>query len=298
MAVIVLNPRLREELIHVGIVETNIDKGRRVADLILNRPEKLNAFNAELVSAFNEAFASLAANEDISCIIIRGNGRAFSAGYDLSANLEQAPQQQAPTLDAWRGMRERLQGWFAVRQAPVGVVAAVHGYCMGAAQMLATMSDVRVVAEDSVFGWAGTRGGAGWLGPAMAFFGHHGRAREMELRYGRFNGKQAWEIGWANYAVPESDVIPLANDIADEIARTPRELLEVKKAAMNYVLDVQGFDKVIMAAAQWDSIAPSSASSANMRAHVKEVGLRQALREDADLRLSRTTLNRVTGMYQ
>jgi enoyl-CoA hydratase len=282
----------------MGIIEVKIDKGRHVADLILNRPEKLNAFSQELVTAFNETFAELAANEDISCVVISGNGRAFSAGYDMAAGVEAPPASQRSTLDDWKGMKERLAGWFAVRQSPVGVVAAVHGHCYGAAQMLATMSDVRVVAEDCHFGWAGVRGGAGWLGPAMAFFGHYGRAREMELRYGRFNGRQAWDIGWANYAVPEDEVLPLAHEIADEIARTPRELLEVKKAAMNYVLDVQGFDKVIQAAAQWDSIAPHSASAEANRAHTKEVGLRQALQEDAELRRSRTRLNKVTGMYQ
>ena len=69
-----------------------LDKQDRVGTLTLNRPEKLNAMNPTLLGEFSEAIASVGADEEIKVLIIRGAGRAFSAGYDLSR---------------WRGRKNR-----------------------------------------------------------------------------------------------------------------------------------------------------------------------------------------------
>jgi enoyl-CoA hydratase len=282
----------------MSLVEIEIDSKVKVADLFLNRPEKLNAFNPQLIQDFTEGLDSLVANPDVSCIVVSGRGRAFSTGYDMSRRdrpVDERPS--APSIVAgWQGAKAGIHTWLHVRDVPIPVISAVHGYAFGAAQMLATNSDIVVVADDAIFGWAGVRGGGGWLGPAMAFYGHHRRAREMELRYGRFTGKQAWEIGWANYSVPAEEVLPLAHELAEEVARTPRETLAIKKAAMNLVLDNMGYRQVIDQAGAWNTIAHRSEQSAVGDAHVDEVGLRAALREDAELRASRKLLNRVTGM--
>jgi enoyl-CoA hydratase/carnithine racemase len=283
----------------MSLVEISIDSKVKVADLFLNRPEKLNSFSPQLIKDFTEGLDSLVANPEVSCIVVSGRGRAFSTGYDMS--VRDAPKDERPganqsIVTAWQNAKQGIQTWLHVRDVPIPVIAAVHGYAFGAAQMLATNSDVCVVADDAIFGWAGVRGGGGWLGPAMAYYGHHRRAREMELRYGRFTGKQAWEIGWANYSVPAEEVLPLAHEIAEEIARTPRETLAIKKAAFNLVLDNMGYRQVIDAAAAWNTIAHRSEQSSVGDSHVDEVGLRAALREDADFRASRKLLNRVTGM--
>jgi enoyl-CoA hydratase len=116
------------------------------------------------------------------------------------------------------------------------------------------------------------------------------------LRYGRLTGTQAWEMGWANYAVPAHDVLPLAHELAEEIGRTPRDTITVKKAAMNYVLDNEGYRRVIEAAGIWGTLAHGGLEVAERDAHLDEVGLRAALREDAEIRARHVLLNRVTGL--
>lgn len=263
-----------------ALVQVSIDPETRIADLVLNRPEKLNAFNPALVTAFREAFHGLEQNEDVSCILLRGAGRAFSVGYDLNSSIERRAGRAEPEtpLDDWRNMHQQdRSAWLAVRESLTPVVAAVHGYCLGAAAMLATCSDVVVVSDDVLIGWASVRGGGGWLGPAMSYYLGPRKARELELRYGRITGADACTWGWANYSVEESAVLDTAREIAVDIARTPRELLQIKKSSMNLAQDSHRFAETLGAGAMWDAIAHYSAAGRHTSETVNALGLRAAI---------------------
>src|SRR5258708_844822 len=122
----------------MSLVEIEIDSKVKVADLFLNRPEKLNAFNPQLIKDFTEGFDSLVANPDVSCIVISGRGRAFSTGYDMSRRDQPVDERpSSPSIvAAWQGAKAGINIWLHVRDVPIPVISAVHGYAFGPAQVL------------------------------------------------------------------------------------------------------------------------------------------------------------------
>ena len=108
-----------------------IERRGRVAILSFNRPRVLNAFDGPLVEATTKAMAELSADENVLAIVVRGEGRAFSAGFDLKAGAATAGQR---TLSDWRRMLEADFAFImAFWECPKPTIAAIHGYCIGGA---------------------------------------------------------------------------------------------------------------------------------------------------------------------
>jgi enoyl-CoA hydratase len=248
-----------------------------VGHLILNRPGKLNALSAGLLARFDEVLADLAARPEVRCIIIRGAGRAFSAGYDLGASrADPAPAPGSP--GDWAAIRAGIERWLRVWQCPKPVIAAVHGYCLGGATQLAVCCDLTVTARDAVIGWPSMPLGAGLLGQTSAWLIGPKKAKELSFIAGStMTGTEAHQLGWANYAVDAPEVLGRAGQLAALIARTPAELLALKKRAINKMMDLQGFSEAILSGAEFDALAHASPSAAAMRAKIEELGWRAAV---------------------
>ena len=102
-----------------------LDKQDRIGTLTLNRPEKLNAMSPALLEEFSEAIETVSTDDDIKVLIIRGAGRAFSAGYDLAGGGG------GKTVDADRTeLQKMIERWLSLRELPKPVIAMVHGYCL------------------------------------------------------------------------------------------------------------------------------------------------------------------------
>lgn len=254
--------------------------------LVLHRPGKLNALTGELLSQFDAALDELLAATAVRCIIVRGAGSSFSAGYDIGAGKSPAglgpgsatDEAAAPSSVAdWASIRAGIERWLRVWHCVKPVIAAVHGYCLGGATQLAVCCDLTVVASDAVIGWPALPLGAGLLGPTSAWLIGPKKAKELSFIAGsRMTGAEAHQLGWANCAVPEDQVLPTAARLADLIGRTPPELLALKKQAINKVMEVQGFSAAVMAGAEFDALAHASADARAVRAKMKELGWRAA----------------------
>jgi enoyl-CoA hydratase len=104
------------------------------------------------------------------------------------------------------------------------------------------------------------------------------KAKEMSYVVGsRMSGQEAADWGWANYAVPADEVLERAERLARVIARTPTELLQVKKRAINRVMDMQGFSEMVMFGAEFDAIAHDSAAVDATRDEIREHGLKETI---------------------
>jgi 2-(1,2-epoxy-1,2-dihydrophenyl)acetyl-CoA isomerase len=123
---------------------------RSIVTLTMNRPERLNALNNELSSVLNEALGRIAADESVNVVILTGAGRAFCAGGDLAVigagRSAGSVEQLAPIL------RAGMQAVLKLRTMPQPVIAAVNGAAAGAGMNLALAADIRVAAEEAVFG--------------------------------------------------------------------------------------------------------------------------------------------------
>src|SRR4051794_33803105 len=126
-----------------------------VRHVVLNRPEKRNAFNDELVLAVGAALRAAADDPEVRCVVLRGAGPMFSSGMDLGS------------LAALAGQPERLRGfrsailaaWNLPEEMAKPTVCAIHGACIGGALELALACDLRVIAADAVVGLPRTRVG-------------------------------------------------------------------------------------------------------------------------------------------
>jgi enoyl-CoA hydratase/carnithine racemase len=194
--------------------------------LTLNRPEKLNALNFEL-------FKSLAAHVDfiaenvqaIGCVLLCGAGRSFCAGNDLS--------DLAGVFEGGDGSHFRSATVERLANLPMPVVAAVQGHCLTGGLELALAADIIIAAESAKFG--DTHGKWDLVpvwGLSQRLPRRIGRAKALEMSFTArsFGGRQAAEMGLANFCVPDADLMSAAAAFATEVlANSWRSSRAIKK---------------------------------------------------------------------
>jgi enoyl-CoA hydratase len=196
---------------------------RREGDILvltMNRPGRLNAVSLPLYERLDAALEPERDGADgIRAIALTGAGRAFSVGADLKAHGEADPTPEQRRAYVRLGQRVNLR----LQRAPVPVVAAVNGHAIGAGLELALSADLVVVAREARLRFPevalGTfvGGGVTYTLPARVGLA---RAREL-LLLGRFmSGSEAAEMGLANFVAPQDEVLPLAMEVARELAAT------------------------------------------------------------------------------
>lgn len=248
-----------------------------VAYITFNRPEKLNAFSADMLGAFMSALDRAEADDSVRVVILRGAGRAFSAGYDIVPAPGTPKKERTITSD-----RENIQGligkWLRVYEFPKPVIAQVHGYCIAGATMLAICADITIVAKDAKIRWPSLPIGAGLISTMWTWLVGPKKAKELSFVAGsEVSGADACDWGWANRAVDEADLERETYKLARAIAATPSDLLRIKKLAINRVMDVQGFRTAAEFGAEWDAIGHFSEGAKSMSAKIREMGLRDAI---------------------
>jgi enoyl-CoA hydratase len=254
------------------------ERSGAVVEVILNRPEKLNAFDHEMLTLFSDEIGQIARDESISCVILRGEGRCFSVGFDVDRK-DADHRGQRNTYDDWARLRGNLDRWLAVWDLPVPVIAAVHGYCMGGATMLSVCADITLLSSDATIGWPSMPLGGGLLSPVSLWLIGPKKARELSYLAGSsLTAAEAHQLGWANSVVEPEDLIGRARAMSAAIAKTPRSLLRLKKLAINRVMDVQGFRQAFYFGAEWDAIAHTPADNEDNLASIREHGLKEAIR--------------------
>src|SRR5947207_7413377 len=128
----------------MGLVEIE-DRGA-VRHIVMNRPEKRNALNGDLIQALGHAFEEVAADDPVRVVVVRGEGPMFSSGMDVGGLNELSKDPS--------GLREFrdpiLRWWNLLEEMPKPTIAQIHGACIGGAMELALAADFRVMAEDAV----------------------------------------------------------------------------------------------------------------------------------------------------
>lgn len=245
--------------------------------LVLNREERLNALSAQLLAEFSDALRVLAEDDETRVIVIRGAGRAFSAGYDW------APEGTSVQDHEIVADHDRLVGninrFLDIWEHPKPVIAAVHGYCLAGATQLCVCCDITVVAEDAIIGLPALPAGGGYITPMWVPLVGPKRAKQMAFVPGsRITGAVAAEWGWANYAVPADELESNVRQLALKIAKVPPAILHMKKVSINRVADVMGFRTVATMGAETDALLHQSAAAQQLRESIRSLGLKEAIR--------------------
>ncbi|HEX3279071.1 MAG TPA: enoyl-CoA hydratase/isomerase family protein [Thermoleophilaceae bacterium] len=197
------------------------DRGA-VRHLVLNRPEKRNALNAEAIGDLGAAIEAAAADPDVRVVVLRGEGAMFSSGMDLN-DLRDLSENPA----GLRAFRRPLLGfWNLLEEMPKPTVCQIHGAALGGAFELSLACDFRTMAEDAVAGIMEVRigllpdvGGCSRL-PAIVGLGH---AKELIMTGKVIDGREAHRIGFANRVAPAAELDAATDALVNELlACAPR----------------------------------------------------------------------------
>jgi enoyl-CoA hydratase/carnithine racemase len=255
----------------VGHIDVSVEK--RVAELTLNRPEKLNAMNAAMQNELMDTLEELQADRAVSCVLLRGTGRAFSVGYDLN-DIDEAREHNGPVED-WARLVANTQRWINVWDFPKPIVSAVHGHCLAGAAFMVAMTDIVVVADDLVVAWARVPLGGGWLTPVFTHLVGARKAYELStIRGSEMTGREAADLGWANYSLPADQVLSKARALASQVARVPVDLLILNKKAKKAAMERMGFRDAITSGIETNVIAHFSPGGTYVRNKLHELGIK------------------------
>jgi len=206
-----------------------------IVRLTLNRPDVLNAVNLQMRDELWSAFHAFRDDPDARVLIVRGAGRAFSAGADIS-EFGTAPSY----VEARRARRER-DLWGLLLHLPKPVIAAVHGYALGAGCELSLLCDLRVASEDAMFGlpevalgYIPSAGGTQTLPRAIA----PGVALHMILTGDPIDAQEAYRRKLVQRVVPRDGLAAAADGWARALAARPARALSYAKEAVVRGLDL------------------------------------------------------------
>lgn len=252
-----------------------------VAWLTLDRPHRLNAMDDRLLAELDHAFDALHGTSN-RVVVVRGAGRAFCAGYDLAADSEEIgyATSRGPVHDRDR-LLSNIELWTRIWRHEQPVIAAVHGYCIGGGAQLASMCDITVVAEDAQIQSSPSLPiGGGYLSPLWVHLVGPKRAKLMSFDAGRtISGAKAAAWGWAAEAVPAAELEEYVRDLAYSIARTPGNLLRLKKEAINRVVEMEGLITYARTGAETDALLHLTPEVLEVQTWIKELGLKGAIRK-------------------
>ncbi|MEH0421301.1 enoyl-CoA hydratase [Streptomyces sp. B21-083] len=212
-----------------------------IATITLNRPEVANAQTMALLDELDGAWTRAARDEDVRVVVLKANGRHFSAGHDLK---DRWPSPDEITLE-WiydAETRRYLEYSLKWRNIPKPTIAAVQGKCIAAGLMLCWPCDLIVAAENAEFSDPVVHMGIG----GVEYHGHTWelgprKAKEILFTGRPLTAREAEQVGMVNKVVPLDELGTAVGELASRIATMPPFGLRQAKRAVNQTLDVQGF---------------------------------------------------------
>jgi 2-(1,2-epoxy-1,2-dihydrophenyl)acetyl-CoA isomerase len=211
------------------VTELLYEIANKVATITLNRPERLNAFNAQMLDLWVEALTDARTNDDVQVIILTGAGRAFCSGGDVG-NMAAREQANAYQHKLWLQQIHRVPLTLETIDKPV--IAAMNGVAVGAGLDMALMCDLRYAAEGARFsegyvkvGLIPGDGGSYFL-PRLV-----GTARALELLWtgDSIDAAEAERIGLVNRVVPADELMPTVRALAERLANGPTVAIRTTK---------------------------------------------------------------------
>jgi methylglutaconyl-CoA hydratase len=211
---------------------------RGIATLTLNRPEKHNAFDEQLIAELTAAFGKLAADPALRAVVLRANGPNFCAGADIDWMRRMAGQGRAENLrDA-----EAMAGMFRTIDAmPVPVIARVQGAALGGGCGLICLCDIAVASTDATFAFSEVRLGIipATIGPYVLRVIGTRAARRWLLTGERFGAPRAREIGLVHEVVDEAGLDDVVNVLLEGLIKSGPEAV---RAAKQLIRELHGRD--------------------------------------------------------
>ncbi|WP_342640450.1 enoyl-CoA hydratase/isomerase family protein [Rhodoligotrophos ferricapiens] len=256
-------------------IETRTDGN--IGFIKLNRPQVLNAINKQMKQEMREALTQHMENPRVAVVVLHGEGRAFSAGFDL----KESAQADTQGNEEWR---QRLQQSFdfimQFWDAPKPSIAAVHGFCLAGAFELALACDMTVAAQGTRFGEPEVRFGSGIVALLLPWMTTPKFAAELLLTGNdQIDAERAMQMGIVNHVVPQGQELEKAVALARDMAAAAPLSVQLTRRAMHRGFEMMGMRQALLAALDTDVLieATGGPERAEFNRIRKEQGLKAAL---------------------
>lgn len=207
-----------------------------VVYLTMNRPAALNALSVDLENAIIDALEQIKESTEIRVVVLRGGGRAFSAGADLKERADGPPASVDRILDDYHNHSAFLRLWSLDKV----VIAAIHGYCLGGANHLAGLADISLIASSATLGDPEIRFGNPLLLPILPHLTGAKAARKMLYLGEYIDGHEAARLGLASGEASDEAFDRAVGDLAEQLATIPPPGIVAAKRAWNYAAERMG----------------------------------------------------------
>ena len=263
------------------------EKKGPIAYIILNRPEKMNALSPALMEELSNALEDAGWNDDnIKVIVMKGAGRCFGTGFDLTPTAVTAVQRDTAQTRArmLRMAPHSTRFWDLTWKNPKPIITQVHSFCLAASLGIVAMCDICICSEDALFGYPRVRD----LGPTFTsgltpwLLGMR-KAKEFLLTGNMFDGQEAYRLGYVNKVVPRDKLDEEVDKMAQTIAKVPAIANEYSKVLVNMAYDLMGIRTVWERSIELEAVCGTASDETSPeRAEFKrlrvEKGLKAALK--------------------
>ncbi|MEE9253919.1 MAG: enoyl-CoA hydratase [Pseudomonadales bacterium] len=206
-----------------------VSKNDFVTTVTLNRPDRLNALNMQLVNELHDVLAEEDRNDETRVIVLTGAGRAFSAGADLrpSDTDSRPPSANAPTL------AEKL--FQALSDVEKPIIASINGVAVGGGCTMTLLCDIRIASENARFQLPFTKLGicaelgSTYVLPRLIGLG---KASELVLTSKMIEAEEAGQMGLVNHVVPADKLVEVTLEMANSIAKLPPMAVRMNKRGL------------------------------------------------------------------
>jgi enoyl-CoA hydratase len=212
-----------------------------IARIVLNRPEKRNALNHQLLDDIDTAFDAAEDDQAVGVIVLSGAGPSFCAGYDLQGSYYTTPPEEGWTVSnsllTLRGIEARYE---RIWNCPKVTIAQVHGHALAAGCYLQLLCDISVASENAQLGHPAVRMGGASSMPLWQVVLGLKKARYLLLTGRVIDGREAERIGLVSLAVPAVELEATVDGIARDCLAVPADGALLNKETLNTALDILG----------------------------------------------------------
>jgi enoyl-CoA hydratase/carnithine racemase len=263
-----------------------------IAFITLNRPEKLNTLNEAVIQGIADGIDEATASESARSIIIRGAGRAFTAGYDLNpapdSRVERPRRWGAPRVErrdgAWdpvqdlQSMGANMKRFMKLWECPKPVIAQLHGYALGGGTDLILCADQIFMAEDALIGYPPSR--VYGTPTTMLWIYRLGleHAKQFLLSGEQIDAATAYRIGLVSRVLPEDQLASEAEAYARRLAHIPANQLALNKLLINQAFENMGLRTTQLLGTFFDGVTRHTEEALRWREQFGELGFRETIR--------------------
>ena len=253
-----------------------------VARVLLNRPEKLNALNQPLQQELYDCLQNADDDLNVRVITLRGAGRAFCAGYDVTPpqteedKLAAAERRGSIRQDMHR-LRKTARLMTSIFDLSKPVIAGIHGHVIAGGTDLALHCDIVIAAEDANIGFPPVRSMGTPPTHMWTYMVGPQRAKWFMLTGETVSGREAEDMGLVMQSVPAEELDAAVDDLAEQMAKIPWDMLSANKSIVNKALDLMGRNMMQVIAAETDAVSHQSEIVREFNRISNEEGLRAAL---------------------